>query len=574
MTLADRIAAARGDSQPDLVLKNATLINVLTGEIYPTDIVIHEGYIVALAGGYVGKVNVDLGGSYVCPGFIDAHVHIESSLCTPPEFARVLAAHGVTSAVTDPHEIANVYGVDGIRYMLEKAKGAPINLFVMASSCVPATTMETNGAAVEAVDLAPLLDNPWVLGLAEMMNYPGVIYRDEGILDKLDLFSGRVLDGHSPSVTGRELQAYAAAGIMSDHECTTPEEALEKMRLGLTLFIREGTTTRNLLPLLPVINDDTWPRICFCTDDRQPASLMDEGSIDFMVRTAIANGIDPMTAIRIATINTANYFRLYDRGAVAPGRRADLVVFSSMNDLHADRVYRDGVLIAQDGECIAPFAEPRPYAIRASMNVKPGLLDFCIPARGEQIRVIGAIGDQVVTGHRLMPANVEGGEAVVDLERDLLKIATIERHHASGKIGLGFITGFGLQRGAIAGSVGHDHHNLIVIGADDASMAHAAQIVIDMGGGLAAVDDNRVLGTLALPVAGLMTDTPMDEVRQRYDALIAAAQSLGSTMPDPFMAMSFMGLEVIPSLKLTDLGLVDVEAFQLVDLFVEDGAHD
>jgi adenine deaminase len=567
MTLADRIAAARGDVQPDLVLKNATLINVLTGEIYPTDIVIHDGYIVALAVGYVGVDNVDLGGSYVCPGFIDAHVHIESSLCTPPEFARVLAAHGVTTAVTDPHEIANVYGVDGIRYMLDKAEGAPINLFVMASSCVPATAMETNGAAVEAAELAPLLGDPRVLGLAEMMNYPGVVHRDEGILDKLDLFAGRVLDGHSPSVTGRDLQAYAAAGIMSDHECTTPEEALEKLRLGLTLFIREGTTTRNLLPLLPVINDDTWPRICFCTDDRQPASLMDEGSIDFMVRTAIAHGVDPMTAIRIATINTANYFRLYDRGAVAPGRRADLVVFSSMNDLHADRVYRDGHLIAQDGECVADFAAPRTQPARPSMNVKPGLLDFRIPARGEHMRVIGAVGDQVVTEHWMETVKVVDGEAVVDLERDLLKIATIERHHASGNIGLGFISGFGLKRGAIAGSVGHDHHNLIVIGADDASMAHAAQIVIDMGGGLAAVDDNRVLGTLALPVAGLMTDAPMPEVRQRYDALIAAAQSLGSTMPDPFMAMSFMGLEVIPKLKLTDLGLVDVDSFEIVDLF-------
>jgi adenine deaminase len=574
MTLADRIAAARGDVQPDLVLKNATLINVLTGDIYPTDIVIHEGYIVALAGGYVGVDHVDLGGRYVCPGFIDAHVHIESSLCTPPEFARVLAAHGVTTAVTDPHEIANVYGVDGIRYMLDKADGAPINLFVMASSCVPATTMETNGAAVEAADLAPLLSDPRVLGLAEMMNYPGVIHRDEGILDKLDLFDGRVLDGHSPSVTGRDLQAYAAAGVMSDHECTTPEEALEKLRLGMMLFIREGTTTRNLLPLLPVINDDTWPRICFCTDDRQPASLMDEGSIDFMVRTAIAHGVDPMTAIRIATINTAHYFRLYDRGAVAPGRRADLVVFSSMNDLRPDYVYRDGKLIAQDGECVADFAAPRLQPARPSMNVKPGLLDFRIPARGTSVRVIGAVGDQVVTEHRVETARVADGEAVVDLERDLLKIATIERHHASGTIGLGFISGFGLKRGAIAGSVGHDHHNLIVIGADDASMAHAAQIVIDMGGGLAAVADNRVLGTLALPVAGLMTDAPMPEVRQRYDALIAAAQSLGSTMPDPFMAMSFMGLEVIPSLKLTDMGLVDVEAFQRVDLFVEDAAYE
>ena len=571
MTLADRIAAARGATPPDLVLKNATLVNVLTGEIYPTDIVVHDGYIVALGPGYEGKQTVDLGGRFVCPGFLDAHAHIESSLCTPPEFARMLAACGVTSVVTDPHEIANVYGADGIRYMLERAKGAPINIFVMASSCVPATQMETNGAAIEAPDLVPLLDNPWVLGLAEMMNYPGVIYGDEGILDKLDAFSGRVLDGHIPAVTGRELQAYVAAGIMSDHECTTPEEALEKLRLGMTLFIREGTTTRNLLPLLPVINDDTWPRICFCTDDRQPASLMDEGSIDFMVRQAIAHGVDPMTAIRIATINTANYFRLYDRGAVVPGRRADLVVFSSLHDLRPELVYRDGVRIAEGGVCIAPPAPPRRAADRPSMNVRPGPLDFRIPARGETVRAIGAIGDQVVTAHRIEPATIVNGEAVADLSRDLLKMAVVERHHASGKIGLGFITGFGLKRGAIAGSVGHDHHNLIVIGADDANMQHAAQVVIEMGGGLAIVDNGRVLGTLALPVAGLMTDAPMAEVRRTYDALIAAAQGLGSEMPDPFMAMSFMGLEVIPSLKLTDLGLVDVEAFERVDLFVDRG---
>ena len=573
MILADRIAAARGDTPPDLVLKNATLVNVLTGEIYPTDVVVHGGYIVALGPGYEGRQTIDLGGRYVCPGFLDAHAHIESSLCTPPEFARMLAACGVTSVVTDPHEIANVYGADGIRYMLERAKGAPINIFVMASSCVPATKMETNGAAVEAPDLAPLLANPWVLGLAEMMNYPGVIYGDEGILDKLDAFHGRVLDGHIPAVTGRELQAYVAAGIMSDHECTTPEEALEKLRLGMTLFIREGTTTRNLLPLLPVINDDTWPRICFCTDDRQPASLMDEGSIDFMVRQAIAHGIDPMTAIRIATINTANYFRLYDRGAVALGRRADLVVFSSLHDLRPELVFRDGLLIAEGGVCIAPPAPPRTAADRPSMNVKPGALDFRIPAQGETIRVIGAIGDQVVTANRTEAATVVNGEAVADVSRDLLKIATIERHHATGKIGLGFITGFGLKRGAIAGSVGHDHHNLIVIGADDASMQHAAQAVIELGGGLAVVDGNRLLGTLPLPVAGLMTDAPMAEVRRDYDALIAEAQRLGSTIPDPFMTMSFMGLEVIPSLKLTDLGLVDVEAFQLVELFVAEGAQ-
>lgn len=568
MTLVERITAARGDVQAHLVLKNAQLVNVLSGEIYPTDIVIHDGYVVALGSGYDGQTVVDLGGRYVCPGFIDAHVHIESSLCTPPEFSRAVLACGVTTVVTDPHEIANVLGLEGIRFMLERAKHGPVNMYVMASSCVPATHMETNGARLEAEDLAQLLNNDWVLGLAEMMNYPGVIYGDEGVLDKLDLFGKRVLDGHSPAVTGKPLNAYVAAGIASDHECTTVDEAMEKLRLGLTIFIREGTTTHNLRPLLPMVNAQNAGRLCFCTDDRQPSSLLDEGSIDHMVRVAIAEGIDPITAIRMGTINTANYFRLYDLGAVAPGRRADLVVFSDLHNLRAEMVYRAGKLAAQDGEIVTPKPPLRAIDLRGSMNVQPGAFDFTIPARGTRIRVIGGTDDQVVTGHFVEDAKVVDGQTVADVERDILKIAVIERHCASGSIGKGFIKGFGLKRGAIAGSVAHDHHNLVVIGADDDSMRSAAQAVIEMGGGLAAADGDSILETLALPVAGLMSEAPIAEVRRSYDALIAAAQTLGSGMNDPFMAMSFMALEVIPKLKLTDVGLVDVEQFQVVDLFV------
>ncbi len=568
MTLAERITAARGDSPAHLVLKNAQLVNVLSGEIYPTDIVIHGGYVVALGNGYDGQTVVDLKGRYVCPGFIDAHVHIESSLCTPPEFSRAVLARGVTTVVTDPHEIANVLGLEGIRFMLERAKHGPINMYVMASSCVPATHMETNGARLEAEDLAQLLNNDWVLGLAEMMNYPGVIYGDEGVLDKLDLFGKRVLDGHSPAVTGMPLNAYVAAGIASDHECTTVEEAIEKLRLGLTIFIREGTTTHNLRPLLPMVNAQNASRLCFCTDDRQPASLLDEGSIDHMVRVAIAEGIDPITAIRMGTINTANYFRLYDHGAVAPGRRADLVVFSDLHNLRAEMVYRAGKLAAQDGEIVTPKPPLRAIDLRGSMNVQPGAFDFSIPARETRIRVIGGTDDQVVTGHFVEDAKIVDGQAVADVERDILKIAVIERHRASGSIGKGFIKGFGLKRGAIAGSVAHDHHNLVVIGADDESMRCAARAVIEMGGGLAAAEGESVLATLALPVAGLMSEAPIADVRRSYDALINAAQALGSGMNDPFMAMSFMALEVIPKLKLTDVGLVDVEQFQVVDLFV------
>lgn len=569
MNLVDRLSVARGETPADLALRNAQLINVWTGEIYQTDILIQGEHIVALGQGYTAKTEIDLEGRYVCPGFIDAHVHIESSLCTPPEFARAVLVHGVTTVVTDPHEIANVLGLEGIRFMLERAKHGPLNMYVMASSCVPATHMETSGARLEAEDLQPLLNHNWVLGLAEVMNYPGVVYGDEGMLDKLDLFQSKVLDGHCPALRGKELNAYVSSGIGSEHECTTVEEALEKLRLGLTIFIREGTTTRNLRPLIPLITPENHTRLCFCTDDRQPNSLMDEGSIDFMVRTAIASGVDPLMAIRMGTLNTAQYFRLYDRGVVAPGKRADMVIFSDLNDLWPEMVYRSGHLVAQDGVMIAERVPLRPIDLRSSVNIRPDSLDFTIPARGNRIRVIGGLGDQVVTGHHIEDACIIDGHAVSDTERDILKMAVVERHRASGNIGKGFITGFGLKRGAIAGTVAHDHHNLVIIGVDDDSMRRAARAVTEMGGGLVAVDGETVLGQLPLPVAGLMTELPLDQVRREYDVLIAHAHALGSTMPDPFMAMSFMALEVIPKLKLTDVGLVDVEQFKVVDLFVE-----
>lgn len=568
MSLVDRISTARGDAPAQLLLRNARLVNVWSGEIYLTDIVVSGGYIVAVGAGYCAEQEIDLKGRYVCPGFIDAHVHIESSLCTPPEFARAVLAHGVTSVVTDPHEIANVLGLEGIRFMLERAKYGPLNMYVMASSCVPATHMERSGSRLEADDLQPLLNHPWVLGLAEMMNYPGVVYGDEGVLDKLVAWSDKVLDGHAPAVTGRELNAYVASGIGSEHECTTVEEALEKLRLGLTIFIREGTTTHNLRPLLPLVTPQNHTRLCFCTDDRQPASLLDEGSIDHMVRVAIANGIDPVMAIRMGTINTAQYFRLYQRGVIAPGKHADMVVFTDLNDLRAEKVFRDGVLVAENGQIISEKAPLRPFNLRSSINVRLDQLDFTIPAKGNQIHIIGGSDEQVVTEHLIEDARIVDGQAVADTERDLLKIAVVERHHATGNIGKGFIKGFRLKRGALAGTVAHDHHNLVIIGADDESIGRAAHAVVEIGGGLVAVDGHQVVATLPLPVAGLMSEQPIEQVRRDYDALIAAAQQMGCTMQDPFMAMSFMALEVIPKLKLTDVGLVDVEQFKIIELFV------
>lgn len=568
MSLPDRLAVARGDNPADLALRNAQLVNVWTGEIYPTDILIQGSHIAALGRGYAAAREIDLKGRYLCPGFIDAHVHIESSLCTPPEFARAVLVHGVTTVVTDPHEIANVLGLEGIRFMLERAKHGPLNMYVMVSSCVPATHMETSGARLEAEDLEPLLSHNWVLGLAEVMNYPGVVQGDEGMLDKLQMFKHKVMDGHCPALTGKALNAYATSGIRSEHECTTVDEALEKLRLGMTIFIREGTTTRNLRPLLPLVTPENHTRICFCTDDRQPNSLMDEGSIDFMVRTAIASGVEPVMAIRMGTLNTAQYFRLHDYGVIAPGKWADMVVFSDLRDLRPEMVFRGGMLVAQDGRMLSEKLPLRPMDLRSSMNVPRDSLDFTIPARGSRIHVIGGLADQVVTGHHIEDARVVDGQAVVDLERDLLKMAVIERHRATGNIGKAFIKGFGLKRGAIAGTVAHDHHNLVVIGADDASMRRAAHAAIDLKGGLVVVNGDTVLGSLPLPVAGLMSELPLEQVRREYDALIAHAQQLGSTLPDPFMTMSFMALEVIPKLKLTDVGLVDVEKFLVVDLFV------
>lgn len=568
MSIVDRLAAARGEIPADLVLRGGNLVNVISGEIYPSDIVIHDRHVVALGSGYQGKSEVALDGKFVAPGLIDAHVHIESSLLTPPEFARAVLPHGVTTVITDPHEIANVLGIAGIEYMLELAKGGHLTMFVMASSCVPATDMGSAGARLEAELLAPLRDSPWVLGLAELMNYPGVALGDEGMLDKIALFKGAVLDGHAPDMTGQMLNAYVAAGVQSDHECTTVAEAREKLRLGMTIFIREGTTTRNLKPLLPLVTPANHHAICFCTDDRVPADLIDHGSIDYMIRVAIAEGIDPLLAIRMGSYNTARHFGLKKHGAVAPGKFADMLILPDLREFMPEQVYRGGLLVAQDGEMLAERQPSRAPALQSKLNFDVSRLDFAIPARGGRIRVIETIPDQVVTGHQKLPAKIVGGLAVSDVERDILKIAMIERHRGSGNIGLGFIKGFGLNEGAIAGTVAHDHHNLVIIGVDDSSMRSAAAALKRMGGGLVVTHGGDILARLRLPVAGLLSEEPVDVARAQYDAMTAAAKRLGSPLQDPFMVMSFMGLEVIPKLKLTDQGLVDVDAFQLVELFV------
>ena len=515
---------------------------------------------------------VDLQGAFVAPGLIDAHVHIESSLCLPAQFAAAVVPRGVTTVVADPHEIANVAGVDGVRFMAECSRDIALQVVLMAPSAVPATHMETSGATLSAEDLALLLEEGTVHGLAELMNFPGTVHGDPDVLAKIAAFRGQPVDGHAPALSGQALNAYAAAGAGSDHECATVAEAAEKLARGFYILIREATNAHNLHALLPLVNERNNRRICFCTDDRVPGDLLTQGSIDYMLREAIAFGIEPVTAFRMATLNSAERFGLHDSGAVVPGRRADLIVFDDLRAPSPAQVYAGGRLRAEGGRLLddAHFdMAPVPAAVSSSVNVAWDAFDLRIPAARAHVRVIGSLKDQLLTEERILEARIEDGQAVADPARDILKMAVVDRHTASGSMGLGFIQGFGLQRGAIAGTVAHDHHNLVVIGADDRSMTTAARTVAKMGGGLAVADGSDALATLPLPVAGLMSDRPLGEVRSRYDSLLDAAHEFGSSFHDPFMAMSFMALEVIPKLKLTDQGLVDVEAFGFVDLFVE-----
>lgn len=568
METENLIHIARGDEPADLLLKNARLINVYSGEIYLTDIAIAGEYVAAVGEGYQARDVLDLQGRYVCPGFIDAHVHIESSMVPPREFARVVLPHGVTTVISDPHEIANVLGLEGIRFMLQDAKYGPLSMFVDAPSCVPATNMETSGSQLEFYDLATLLGNPWVIGLGEVMNYPAVVHADRRVLQKIQAYAGKIIDGHAPGLAGRDLNAYCAAGVASDHECTDLNEALTKLRLGMTIFIREATNAHNLEPLLGLFREEFASRICLCSDDRHPHDLIDQGSIDYMIRTAVARGVPPLLAIRAATLNPAEYFRLHDRGAIAPGKRADLVVFSSLEDLRPELVYRGGRLAARDGEMM-PWEQPeRGTKARGTINVRWDRLNFAVPAAGEQMRVIGMIRDQLITENRVMAPLVVDGFVAADPARDLAKLAVVERHFGTGRVGLGFIQGMGLKAGAIAGTVAHDHHNIVVVGMDDESMTLAVREIANMQGGMVVVTPEGVRARLPLPIAGLMSDKPIAVVRDQYNQLAAAAAELGTTLHDPFMALSFMALSVIPSLKLTDLGLVDVDKFELTSLFV------
>lgn len=570
MEISELIKVARGEEPAELLLKNAKVVNVFSGEIEETGVAITHSRVIGLGNDYPAQRVLDLNSHYVAPGFIDAHVHIESAMVPPFEFARAVVPHGTTSVIIDPHEIANVLGLEGIRYMLEASKYTPFSVYVMVPSCVPATHLETNGGILRWSDLIPFKDDPWVIGLGEMMNYPGVLFRDQEVLDKLRAFFNRRIDGHAPGVTGRDLEAYVAAGIASDHECTNVDEAREKIRLGMRIMIREASNAQNLKALLPVITPKNARRILFVTDDRFPADLIDQGHIDYIVRTAIHEGLDPITAIQIATLNAAEYFNLHDRGAISPGRRADLIVFDNFENLRIEQVYRGGMLVARNGRTLPQDVPPRNLPIKNSMNVNWSKVDLRLPAAGhKKIRVMGMIADQITTTQSVEDALVKDGNVVADPSRDILKIAVIERHQNTGNVGKGFVRGLKLTRGAIGSSVAHDSHNIIVAGTNDDDLMTAARAIAAMQGGLVAVENGQVLARVPLPIAGLMSDQPIERVRAQMDHLVEVTRDLGSDLHAPFMAMAFLALPVIPELKITDRGLVDVNKFDFVSVFAD-----
>ena len=556
------MAVARGDEPADLVLSGGQVLSVFTKEWLDVDVAVKDGHVVGL-GGYEGRERLDVSGAYLVPGFIDAHMHIESSKLMVDEFARAVLAHGTTAVVADPHEIANVLGTEGIRWLLDSCTDLPLDVFVMASSCVPASRFESPRQPFTLGDIESLLRHPRVIGVAEMMNFPGVIAGDASELAKLQTGLTDHVDGHAPGVRGPALNAYIAAGIQSDHEATTFEEALEKRRLGMWVLLREASIARNLRDLLPLVKKYGPDRCAFCTDDREPDFIVEQGHINQMVRVAVEDGISPEDAVVMATINPATYHRLWRLGAIAPGYRADILVLDNLKSFSPRQVLKRG-------------APPRfakldvPEWVRQTVSLAPvEATSFRIPAGPKKIRVMRVIPAQLITGVEVVEPSMKDGCIVADPARDLVKIAVIERHHATGRIGLGFATNVGLKRGAFASTVAHDAHNIVALGVDDADMAACAMRMAEIGGGIVIAEGGRVVEELPLPIAGLMSDRPLLEVHERLRSMEKRLHAMGVTTASPFMTLSFLALSVIPELKITDRGLVDVDRFELVPLGIE-----
>jgi adenine deaminase len=570
--LQRRIQIARGQLPADLLLRNAQLINVCSGECYPADVAVADGLIVGITApgeGYHGLEERDLAGRWLAPGLIDGHMHIESTMLVLSEFARLVVPRGVTAVMLDPHEFANVLGIAGIRYVLASGRDLPLAAYVMLSSCVPASSFESPYCVLKAQDLLPLLEEERVLGLAEMMNMPGVLAGDADVLAKIlaTRQHGLAVDGHAPGLRSHNLNAYAVAGVMSDHECVTYDEALERIRLGMWVMIREGSAARNLDALLPLVQELHPPRVFFVTDDRDPQDLTTRGHIDSMVRQAIARGLDPIQAIRLASYNTAQYFHLDERGAIAPGLVADLVVLDDLHTFQVESVYKDGQLVARDGQLLkTPVVVPAPGLTGTIHLGEFSTADLQMKGHPGLVEVIGIEPGQITTCHLRLEAPIRDGQIVADPTRDLLKLVVVERHHASGRVGRGLVQGFGLKRGALASSVAHDAHNLIIAGASDADMVQAARVLENMGGGFACVVDGEVKAQVPLALAGLVSTLPAHELVAQLNELDRVAAELGCTLEHPCMTLSFLSLSVIPALKLTDQGLIDVETFELLPL--------
>lgn len=564
------IRVAQGLEPADLVLKNAEVFHVYTGEFILCDIAIADGYI-AGTGSYFGIEEIDMQGRYITPGFIDAHVHIESSMLTPYQFAKAALPCGVTTIVTDPHEIANVCGAKGIQYMLDATEQLPLNVYFMLPSCVPATDFEDSGAVLLAEDLEPFMEHPRVLGLAEVMNAPGVLQQDENVMAKLEMAGKGRIDGHAPGLTSSQLMGYAAAGITTDHECITKEQALDRLRAGIKVMLREGTAAKNMRSLLPTVNPDTAPYFMFCADDKIPAELLDSGYINYMVKTAIEEGVSVANALQIATINAARHYGIKDAGAILPGRRADLLVFDNLDEWKPRQVYKDGRLAVDNGRLLQEGRNCDSSSLEHTVNLAPVTVEsFRLPLKTEMANVIGLVPYQIVTNKAALSVKRVDGCAVSDVENDILKLAVLERHHATGNIGLGLVKGFGLKRGALASTVGHDSHNLIVIGTNDEDMLAAVQELQRIGGGICIAEGGQIRGALPLPVGGLMTNEPALMVAKQQAEMIALAREMG--VPEfysPFLTLAFLSLPVIPSLKLTDRGLVDVDSFKFIPLEVK-----
>ena len=552
------VQVALGNEPADLVLKNAEVFHVFTGEFLNADVAIVDGYIAGVGENYTGITEIDLSGKFLLPGYIDSHINLESSTLLPDEFARAAISNGTTTVIMDPHEIANVCGTAGIRFMLEATERIPLNVYMTLPSCVPASRLDTSGAILEADDLKPILSHPRVLGLGEMMDFHGVLNLNEGVYAKLSMADNILVEGHAPGLKDKTLMAYAAAGIRSDHECTTPEQALQRLRAGMHLHLREGAVSKNFMALSEVINQDTAPYISFCADDISAEELLKEGHINKIVRMAISRKVPVATVLQIATINTAKYYGLKDVGAIAPGYKADILVMDSQNVRMPRQVYKSGQLVCTDGVVVDIPKTVIPPEVMNTINIK-GIRkeDLKIPMNGNMANVIGIVPYQVVTKHFKLQVAVKNGEVISDIENDILKLAVFERHHGTGNVGLGLVKGLGLKSGAIASSIAHDSHNIIVAGTNDTDIILAVEEISRIGGGIVIVENGSILSCFPLPVAGLMTDLPAQEVADKQAELREIAHSLGVySFINPFLTLSFCSLPVIPALKLTDQGLV------------------